>query len=232
MAGPRHRPTAGAPDPAQSRSRAPIPGAPGATQAALPEDRSLSSLARAVQGCRGCDLYKHATQAVFGAGAPDARVMLVGEQPGDAEDKAGQPFVGPAGRVLGKALDEAGLARSALWITNAVKHFKFTPRGKRRLHARPRPSEIRACRPWLEAEIADLRPRVVVCMGAVAVESLLGAGVRIGENRGRILHMDWGDALTTWHPSNVLRAPEELRPLRYAELVADLRLVASLIGST
>ena len=152
-----------------------VPGA----EEFLPESWQLPDLAAAVQGCRGCDLYQDAEQAVFGAGSTPAQVMLVGEQPGDQEDRAGEPFVGPAGRLLVKALVAAGIERDRVYLTNAVKHFRWEPRGKQRLHKKPGWTHIRACRPWLEAEIEVVRPQIIVCLGATAAQSLLGSGFRV-----------------------------------------------------
>ena len=153
----------------------------------LPERRSLRQLREAVQGCRGCDLYKNATQAVFGEGAARAELMLVGEQPGDREDRARRPFVGPAGQLLDRALEEAGIDRAQTYVTNAVKHFKWQARGKRRIHQKPTWSEQLICRPWLEAELAAVKPRVLVCLGAIAAQSLLGRDFRVTKHRGELL---------------------------------------------
>jgi uracil-DNA glycosylase family protein len=185
----------------------------------LPQSRSLRALRDAVQGCRGCDLYRKATQAVFGRGAARASVVLVGEQPGDREDRAGLPFVGPAGRVLDDALADAGLARDEVYVTNAVKHFKFEERGKRRIHKKPRASETNACYPWLAAELAAIRPRVVVALGATARDSLAR------ESRAQAPVARAGpNVISTLHPSAVLRAPDHASRSRlYARLVQDLR---------
>ncbi|HET7399151.1 MAG TPA: UdgX family uracil-DNA binding protein [Intrasporangium sp.] len=200
----------------------PGPDFPGA-ESFLPPRRSLPSLATAVQGCRGCDLYREATQAVFGDGSADARLVLVGEQPGDAEDRAGEPFVGPAGRVLDRALEEAGIAREQVWVTNAVKHFRFTQQGKRRIHESPSRWQVAACQPWLLAELDALRPEGLVLLGATAGKALLGPGFRVGASRGRVLEplptrQEW--VVATIHPSAVLRARE--RDELYAGLTADL----------
>jgi uracil-DNA glycosylase len=193
----------------------------------LPESRDLAALRRAAKGCKGCPLWAPATQTVFGEGPADVRVVLVGEQPGDREDREGHPFVGPAGRVLDRALDEAGIDRGATYVTNAVKHFKFVERGKRRLHKSPSRSEVLACRPWLDAELAALSPDVVVPMGAVAAQALLGPSFRVTRQRGEVLPLD-GDlvAVATVHPSSILRGPEEDREQNFAALVADLEVVA------
>jgi uracil-DNA glycosylase family protein len=193
----------------------------------IPERPTLAALARAAQACTACDLYKNATQAVVGVGPRDAAVFLVGEQPGDQEDLAGLPFVGPAGRVLDESLAEAGIPRDEVFVTNAVKHFKWKPRGKRRLHQKPTLSEVRACRPWLEAELAIVEPRIVVCLGAVAAQSLMGPAFRVTRDHGRFFESPWAPWLTaTLHPSAVLRMPdEEKRRAAREELVEDLRKV-------
>lgn len=198
----------------------------------VPESRSIPALRDAARSCEGCDLYLRATRVVFGEGASRAAVMLVGEQPGDREDLEGRPFVGPAGALLDRALSEAGLDRARAYVTNAVKHFSWEERGKRRIHKKPRASEVKACRPWLEAEIAAVRPRVVVCLGATASQSLLGASFRLMAERGRILDVpNLGvRVLATIHPSAVLRAiDKESRDAAYASLVADLNVAASLL---
>jgi DNA polymerase len=179
--------------------------------------------------CHACDLWRHATQTVFGTGAADAVIVLVGEQPGDQEDRAGTPFVGPAGRVLQEALGAAGIDPAHVYLTNAVKHFKWIPRGKRRLHAKPRLSEIQACGPWLELELARIRPRVVVCLGTTAARAVLGRPVTIARSRGAALATDLVPAVfVTAHPSSILRAPDEAARARGREqLVADLRTAAA-----
>jgi DNA polymerase len=192
----------------------------------LPRGRSLRTLRRAVQDCHGCDLYRDATQAVFGEGPAKAGLMLVGETPGDKEDLAGEPFVGPAGGVLRKALVEAGIEVDDAYLTNAVKHFKWRPQGKRRLHVTPRVGEMNACRPWLEAEVDAVDPEAIVALGATATRSLFGPKVKVTEDRGRLLESDLAEiAAVTIHPSAVLRAGED-RADAYASLVADLKLVA------
>jgi uracil-DNA glycosylase family protein len=202
-----------------------------AAAAYLPEDLSLPRLRESVQSCRGCDLYKNATQAVFGEGAAHAKVMLVGEQPGDKEDLAGRPFVGPAGQLLDRALEEAGIDRSQTYVTNAVKHFKWQARGKRRIHQKPTWSEQVACRPWLEAELAVVQPRVLVCLGATAAQSLLGRDFRVTKHRGELLDLPLAEYVTaTIHPSAILRQQdEELRRAELAAFVDDLRVVAALL---
>lgn len=194
----------------------------------LPERLELPVLREAVQGCRGCDLYCNATQAVFGEGPENAEVLFVGEQPGDQEDKAGKPFVGPSGTTLDEALEEVGIDRSKVFVTNTVKHFRFEQRGQRRIHASPSARQIAACRPWLEAELAAVKPKLVVCLGAVAAKALMGKDFRITQDRGRVFRdTDWAPALVaTFHPSAILRAPDpESRERAYAQFVADLRVV-------
>ncbi|HEX3735936.1 MAG TPA: UdgX family uracil-DNA binding protein [Solirubrobacterales bacterium] len=196
----------------------------------LPERRSLKALREAVGDCRGCELYRDATQAVFGAGPAKARLMLVGEQPGDREDVEGEPFVGPAGGVLRKALLAAGIEVGDAYLTNAVKHFKWRPRGKRRLHQTPRVGEVSACRPWLEAEVAAIRPEAVVALGATAARSLFGPTVKVMKDRGALLESDLAPlAAVTIHPSAVLRAGEE-REEAFDSLVADLKVVADALA--
>lgn len=195
----------------------------------FPEQRTIASLRNAATVCTACPLYKNATQTVFGDGPTEARAMFVGEQPGDQEDLMGKPFVGPAGDVLTRALADAGIAREDVYITNAVKHFKWEPRGKRRIHQTPRAPELEACRPWLEAEIEALRPAVLVCLGATAAQALMGPQVRIMRDRGVVFPSRWAPWLmATVHPSSILRAdPGAAQERAYAELVADLRKVAA-----
>jgi DNA polymerase len=194
----------------------------------LPKRISLPAMRDAVQECQGCPLYLNATQAVFGEGEVHARVMFVGEQPGDSEDRMGRPFVGPAGRILDRALEEAGIDRRTVYVTNAVKHFSFEPRGKARLHKRPRPGEVRACKPWLEAELRLIRPAVVVLLGATAAQSIFGSSFRVTEQRGKPLQSEIAPlVVATIHPSAVLRARDsEERQRAHASLVADLTVVA------
>jgi len=194
----------------------------------LPSRRTLPKLRTAVQDCRGCPLYLGATQAVFGEGPADARIMLVGEQPGDREDLEGHPFVGPAGKLLDRALQAAGLERGKVFITNAVKHFHFEARGKFRLHKRPPAMAVKACRPWLDAEIEELEPEVVVLLGATAAQAILGAKFRVTKDRGKLIEHDIAPALiATLHPSAILRAPdEEARESSFQLLVSDLKLAA------
>jgi DNA polymerase len=185
----------------------------------------------AVQGCRGCDLYKHATQAVFGEGSSQARILMIGEQPGDREDREGHPFVGPAGQLLDRALHEAGISQRDLYVTNAVKHFKWAPRGKRRLHQKPNVSEIKACRPWLEAEVDAIRPELIVALGASAAQAVFGHAVVVGELRSRIHRCLLGQTLVTIHPSAILRiADENQRRHEFEDFVDDLRMVAEALN--
>lgn len=194
----------------------------------LPEDQSLPSLADAARGCQGCELSQHATQTVFGAGPSKALLMLVGEQPGDQEDTAGQPFVGPAGQLLNRALDEAGIDRSKVYVTNAVKHFYFEERGKRRIHKQPRGQHISACRPWLEAEIRAVKPQIILCLGATAAQSLMGRQVKILSERGQWIESKWARRLmVTVHPSMLLRIPEQNHPEAYTQFLLDLKKVAA-----
>ena len=199
----------------------------------LPQERSLPVLQQAIHTCEGCDLYRCTTQPVFGRGPATARLMMVGEQPGDEEDRAGEPFIGPAGRLLNTLLGEAGIDRSAVYVTNAVKHFKFTERGKRRLHENPRASEIFACRPWLLAELEAVRPELVVCLGATASKSLFGPNFGLMRDRGKLLSSPYADrVIATLHPSAILRAtdPERGSQIR-SMLLSDLKLASSTIGS-
>lgn len=195
----------------------------------LPQRRTLPTLRDAAAQCRGCPLYRNATQTVFGEGPQRARIVLVGEQPGDSEDRAGRPFVGPAGRMLDRALEAAGLDRSAVYLTNAVKHFSFEQRGKARLHKKPRPGEVRACRPWLTAELGVLAPEAVVLLGATAAQSVFGPSFRVTKQRGQPLQSEIAPlVIATIHPSAVLRAPDSAaRERALQELTADLRVVAT-----
>ncbi|HEX6076489.1 MAG TPA: UdgX family uracil-DNA binding protein [Micromonosporaceae bacterium] len=206
----------------------------------IPAGADLDALATAAKSCQGCELSRDATQTVFGTGPEHARVVLVGEQPGDIEDRRGAPFVGPAGRLLDRALEESGIARQGAYVTNAVKHFRFKMVGKRRLHQTPDRDHIEACRPWLTAEFAVLDPELVVVLGATAVKALLGTTYRVTKDRGRLLpfevptNLNGGShaakALITTHPSAVLRTPDELRPKAYADLVADLKVAADALS--
>jgi DNA polymerase len=195
----------------------------------VPPGAGIDELKRAVARCTGCDLYRHASQAVFGAGPAHARVVLVGEQPGDQEDRKGAPFVGPAGEVLDRALVEVGLDRQRVYLSNVVKHFKFVERGQRRIHQTPRAPEIAACRPWLEAELEVIKPEVLVALGATAARALLGPEFRLLRERGRFLATRWAPrTIATLHPSAVLRGPDAAEQARlYGMLVDDLRLVAA-----
>jgi DNA polymerase len=191
--------------------------------------RSLSAVRTAAADCRACDLYKNATQTVFGEGPRRAAVMMVGEQPGDQEDLNGHPFVGPAGRLLDRALEEAGVDRRLVYLTNVVKHFKWEPRGKRRIHMKPNAAEVAACRPWLEAELGLVKPRVLVCLGAVAAQALLGRQFKVSIDRGRFVESPLASrVLATVHPSSILRArDEESRRDQMATFVKDLKTVAA-----
>ena len=197
----------------------------------LPEKLSLDALRDSVQQCRACPLWQTGTQAVFGEGGREAEVMFVGEQPGDHEDREGRPFVGPAGKLLDKALEEAGIDRTQVYVTNAVKHFKWEPRGKRRIHAKPSWAEMTACRPWLESELEVVKPRVLVCLGATAAQSLLGKQFRVTKQRGELIDSPLAEHVTaTIHPSAVLRQrDDEARKQEFAGLVEDLRKVAALL---
>jgi uracil-DNA glycosylase len=197
----------------------------------VPERPSLAKLREAAAGCRACHLWELGTQTVFGEGSPDAQVMFVGEQPGDQEDKEGRPFVGPAGKMLDRALEEAGIDRSLAYVTNAVKHFKWEARGKRRIHAKPNWTELAACRPWLDAELAVVSPRVLVCLGATAAQSLLGKQFRVTQHRGEWVESDLAEHVTaTIHPSAILRQrDDESRRREFAAFVDDLRIVAKVL---
>jgi DNA polymerase len=193
----------------------------------VPEHLSMRALREAAAGCQGCDLYEHATQTVFGEGPAHAKLVLVGEQPGDSEDLQGHPFVGPAGRVLREGMAAAGIDPAAAYITNAVKHFKFVQRGKRRIHATPKVYEIRACRPWLEAELEVVRPSLVVALGATAAQTLLGPTFRLTQHRGEVLRSELADrVMATLHPSAILRVPTEDRDETMRGFIADLRAAA------
>jgi DNA polymerase len=191
--------------------------------------QTLAAVREAAKSCRACHLYKHATQTVFGEGPARALVMMVGEQPGDAEDFAGHPFVGPAGKLLDRALAEAGLERKSVYLTNVVKHFKFEPRGKRRIHAKPNSAEIAACRPWLDTEIALVKPRVLVCLGATAAQALLGRTFKVSVQRGSFVSSPLAPrVMATVHPSSILRAPDDTsRRAEMQRFVRDLKVVAA-----
>ncbi|APR87044.1 Uracil-DNA glycosylase, putative family 6 [Minicystis rosea] len=202
---------------------------PKETAAPLVPDRpTIARLQSAAAGCRACHLWEHATQTVFGEGPAHARVMLVGEQPGDSEDRRGHPFVGPAGRLLDQVLADAGIDRRETYVTNVVKHFKWEPRGQRRLHVKPVASEITACRPWLDAELATVQPEALVCLGATAAQTLLGRDFRVTAHHGELLPSPLAPlVMATVHPSSILRAPdEEQRRAATRQLVADLAVIA------
>jgi DNA polymerase len=204
---------------------------PGRSYPELPETKSLEAWREAAAHCRACDLWKNATQTVFGEGRRRAKVMLVGEQPGDREDIAGRPFVGPAGRILDEALEAAGIDRGTVFVTNAVKHFKWRAAGKRRLHDKPNRSEIAACRLWLDAEIALLRPQVVVCLGATAAQALISPSFKVTQQRGKLIPSTLAPhVMATVHPSSILRAADDASREREMKLfVEDLRAVAKVI---
>ena len=213
--------------PPRRRSLEAAPGQP--VSDLLPDRPTLGSVREAARGCKACDLYKRGTQTVFGEGPKRARIMMVGEQPGDAEDLAGHPFVGPAGKLLDRALEEAGIDREVVYVTNVVKHFKWEPRGKRRIHTKPNAAEIMACRPWLETEIALVKPRILVCLGATAAQALLGKSFKVSRQRGELVASPLAPIATaTVHPSSILRAPDEPRRREEMEkFVADLRKIAA-----
>lgn len=212
--------------------------APSSAAPFVPEERSLPILTEAVQKCRGCDLYRKATQAVFGeidahTAARPVDLMLIGEQPGDSEDKEGHPFVGPAGKLLDQCLEEAGIDRRKVYVTNAVKHFKWELRGKRRIHKKPSLREIHACRPWLDAELQTIQPRVIVCLGATAAQVLLGSGFKVTQAHGQLQHAEGlPPVVATWHPSAILRAPtDEERHSQMRVLIEDLRAAVRAAGT-
>ena len=201
-------------------------------QKKIPGISTLAGLATAAQDCKACDLWRRATQTVFGKGSPHSKVMFIGEVPGDREDREGEPFVGPAGNLLHKALAEAGIDRRLVYVTNAVKHFNWEERGKRRIHKKPRASEIAACYPWLHAEIERLRPKIIVCLGATAAQALLGRDFRVTKHRGEFVASRFAPHVTaTIHPSAILRAPdEETRHQEMERFVGDLKTVAKAIS--
>jgi DNA polymerase len=194
-----------------------------------PRPRSVTELREAAAGCRACDLWEKATQTVFGEGATGARMMLVGEQPGDREDLEGKPFVGPAGRIMDEGLQAAGIDRSRVYVTNAVKHFRFTQRGKRRLHEKPNAQQIRACKPWLESEISVVKPHIIVLLGATAAQAVMGPAFRVSKQRGEVLPSPLGiPVLATVHPSSILRATDDAsREAAMASFIADLKVAAA-----
>ncbi len=203
-----------------------------ARPAATPDTSSLVEMRDASRECTACHLYKRATQTVFGEGPKSAPIMLVGEQPGDYEDVAGKPFVGPAGKIMDQALEEAGIDRKAVYVTNAVKHFKWEPRGKRRIHKKPNSREIAACRPWLEAELRLVKPKLLVCLGATAAQAIFGPSFRVTRERGKVLSSKFAPrVLATVHPSSLLRQPdEESRKREYESFVIDLRAALKAAG--
>jgi uracil-DNA glycosylase family protein len=197
----------------------------------IPDRPTLKKLKEAAVDCRACDLWKTGTQTVFGEGSADAEVMLVGEQPGDHEDLAGKPFVGPAGRLLDEALDQAGIDRKLAYVTNVVKHFKWQPRGKRRIHQKPNAAEVAACRPWLDAELAVVKPRVLLCLGATAAQALLGRQFRVSKERGVPVESELAPVvMATVHPSAILRSDD--REAEMGLFVEDLRRVAEVLRAT
>lgn len=197
----------------------------------LPDRPSLAALKEAAAGCRGCHLWQVGTQTVLGEGAPDADAMFVGEHPGDYEDRAGKPFVGPAGRLFDEALEAAAIDRSTAYVTNAVKHFKWQARGKRRIHQKPNWTEMTACRPWLEAELEAVQPRVLVLLGATAAQTLLGRQFRVSQHRGELVESDLAEFVTaTVHPSSILRGETDARDAAFAAFVDDLRVVARVLA--
>jgi DNA polymerase len=208
----------------------PAPGQP--VSDLLPDRPTLPVVKEIARGCKACDLYARGTQTVFGEGPRTAAIMMVGEQPGDAEDLAGLPFVGPAGKLLDRALEEAGIDRGIVYVTNVVKHFKWEPRGKRRIHQKPNAAEIGACRPWLETEIALVKPRVLVCLGATAAQGLLGKSFKVSKQRGEFVASSLAERVTaTVHPSSILRAPDdEARREEMRRFVQDLKKVAAALA--
>jgi uracil-DNA glycosylase family protein len=197
----------------------------------IPPDPTVQALQEAARSCQGCGLWRDATQTVFGEGTQRASVMLVGEQPGDREDIEGRPFVGPAGKLLDRALEEAGIDRKKVYVTNVVKHFKWTPKGKRRLHKRPNAEEISACMPWLEAEIAVVQPKILVCLGATAAQALLGKSFRVSQQHGELMEGPGYKIMATMHPSSILRLQDEQdRELQTRDLVDDLTAAANVLN--
>jgi uracil-DNA glycosylase family protein len=217
----------------QNRTSSRIPSPSRRSDPPPAQGSSLPSLSQAANTCKACDLWKTATQTVFGEGSSNAPIMLVGEQPGDLEDRAGRPFVGPAGKLLDQALSEAGIDRSNVYVTNVVKHFKWSPaeRGKRRIHKKPRDSEIQACRPWLDAELAVVRPKILVCLGATAAQALLGKDFRVSRQRGQIIESPLAPhVVATVHPSSILRAQDdESRHSQMQAFVQDLKKIAQFV---
>lgn len=229
----RTRSTGGRPRSTQPSRPRTTTGAGKPAAALIPPRPTLSSVRAAADKCHACELWERGTQTVFGEGSKHARLMLIGEQPGDQEDKVGRPFVGPAGKLLDRALEAAGINRDDVYVTNVVKHFNWEPRGKWRIHKKPRPQHIAACRPWLDIEFAIVKPRAVICLGATAAQALLGAAFRVTQHRGELI--DWPLApivLATVHPSSLLRAPdEETRHRETERFIEDLRLVARALST-
>jgi len=207
---------------------------PKSAEPSIKANASLEELKAAAKKCQACNLWKHATQTVFGEGLPNAKIILIGEQPGNQEDLEGKPFVGPAGHLLDEALAEAGIDRKKVYVTNAVKHFKWEPRGKRRIHKKPGAGEIAACRPWLDAEIAALHPKIIVCLGATAAQALLGSDFRVTQHRGEFLKSQLAPiVIATVHPSSILRAPDEqTRHTEMKRFIADLKKIGQALVST
>ena len=199
----------------------------------IPSRPTVKKLRDAAAGCTACDLWKRGTQTVFGEGKQTSTVMFIGEQPGNSEDLEGRPFVGPAGNLLDRALVEAGIDRSKVYVTNVVKHFKWEPRGKRRIHKKPNALEITACRPWLEAEIAVVKPRAIICLGSTAAQALLGPKFKVTQQRGRFVDSPLAEFVTaTVHPSSILRAPtDEARRMETKRFIADLKKIAKVVSS-
>lgn len=217
---------------ASRRPRKPQEGEPAAEL--IPPRPTLRSVRKAAEDCHACELWEKGTQTVFGEGSKGARLMLIGEQPGDQEDKIGRPFVGPAGRILGRALDAAGIDRNDVYVTNVVKHFNWEPRGKWRIHKKPRPQHIAACRPWLDIEFAIVKPRAVVLLGATAAQALLGAAFRVTQHRGELIDSPLAPiVLATVHPSSLLRAPDdEIRHRETERFIDDLRIVVRALSTS
>jgi DNA polymerase len=209
-----------------------LEGDPGGAARYLPDRISLTALREAVQQCRGCTLYENATQAVFGEGQRESQVMFVGEQPGDQEDVQGRPFVGPAGKLLDRAMEEAGIDRTKAYVTNVVKHFKWQARGKRRIHQKPNWAEMTACRPWLDSELALIKPEVLVCLGATAAQALLGRQFRVSRQRGELVESALAPhVMATIHPSAILRADDDQRDAEYRAFVQDLSAIPPLLAA-
>jgi len=203
----------------------------GTAENLIPETPTLFSLKEAASDCKACDLWENATQTVFGEGAKRAKVMLIGEQPGNDEDLKGHPFVGPAGRILDQALEDAGIDRRQTYVTNVVKHFKWEPRGKRRIHKKPNSTEIEACRPWLEAEIETVRPKILVCLGATAAQALFGKNFRVSKQRGQPIPSPLAElVMATVHPSSILRATDDAREAEMEQFIDDLKIVADALN--